>query len=307
MSQVHQLPEDSLIRSAQQEVRAERAKNLEERAVRLKEVAPQKTRRPLDLATEKGSSMWLTSLPLKEMGFSLNKREFRDGLSLRYDWPTADIPSTCLCGEPFTIDHAMICMRGGFVIQRRNELRDLEAELLNMVCKDVATEPLLQDVEGEQLTRGSNKAQDTRLDIHARGFWEPQRSAFFDVRVCHPNAESYRDLEPQQIYLLHENEKKPQYSSRVLDIEHGTFTPLIFTTTGGMGKQLIAIKKGEDYAKTISWIRARISFALLRSALICLRGSRTTVRKSWDFRNTDIEIENTEGAIYWRFFFKGTF
>ena len=83
----------------------------------------------------------------------------------------------------------MICMRGGFVIQRHNELRDLEAELLNMVCKDVATEPVLQDVEGEQLTRRSNKAQDARQDIHARGFWEPQRSASSDARVCHPNAE----------------------------------------------------------------------------------------------------------------------
>lgn len=88
--------------------------------MRLKEVAPQKlTRCALDLAPEKGSSIWLTSLPLKEMGFNLNKREFRDGLSLRYDWPMADIPSTCLCGEPFTIDHAMI--------------RGLEAELMNMV------------------------------------------------------------------------------------------------------------------------------------------------------------------------------
>ena len=69
-----------------------------------------------------------------------------------YDWPIADISSTCPCGEPFTIDHAMICMRGGFVIQRHNKLWDLEAELLNMVCKDVVTEPVLQDVEGEQLT-----------------------------------------------------------------------------------------------------------------------------------------------------------
>ena len=131
---------DSLIRSAQQEVRAERAEILGKRAERLKEVAPQKTRRALDLANEKGSSMWLTSLPLKEMGFNLNKREFRDGLSLRYDRPITDIPSTCLCGELFTID-AMICMRGGFVIPRHNELRDLEAELLSMVCRDVVTEP----------------------------------------------------------------------------------------------------------------------------------------------------------------------
>ena len=71
--QVHQLPEDSLIRSEKQEVRSERAKNLEKRAERLQEVAPQKTRRALDPATGKGSSMWLTSFPLKEMGFNLNK------------------------------------------------------------------------------------------------------------------------------------------------------------------------------------------------------------------------------------------
>ena len=36
-----------------------------------------------------------------------------------------------------------------------------------MVCKDIVTELVLQDVEGEQLARGLNKAQDTRLDIHA--------------------------------------------------------------------------------------------------------------------------------------------
>jgi hypothetical protein len=84
-----------------------------------------------------------------------------------------------------------------------------------MVCNDVETEPVLQDISGEELNKGANMAQDARLDIHARGFWEPQRSAFFDVRVCHPNAESYGDLEPAQIYRMHENEKKRQYANRV--------------------------------------------------------------------------------------------
>ena len=107
--------------------------------MRLKEVTPQKTRHALDLAPDKGLFMWLTSLSLKEMGFNLKKREFRDRLSLHYDWPIAKIPSMCLCGDPFTIDHAMICMRGGFIIKRHNELQDLEPEFLNMVCKDVAT------------------------------------------------------------------------------------------------------------------------------------------------------------------------
>ena len=162
---------------------------------------------------------------------------------------------------------SQICKLGGFITERHNELRDLETEFLSMVCSDVDIESVLQDISGEHLNRGSNKTPDARLDIHARGFWERHRSGFFDVRVCHPNATSYRDLEPQQIYRIHENEKKCLYSRRVLDIKHGAFTPLVFTTTGGMGKeclmyhsrlaQLIAIKKGEQYAKTISWIRTR--------------------------------------------------
>ena len=69
---------------------------------------------------------------------------FLSSLSIIHD----DIPSTCVCGDAFTVDHAMICKRGGFVTQRHNELRDLEAELLNMVCTDVELEPVLQDISG---------------------------------------------------------------------------------------------------------------------------------------------------------------
>ena len=179
MNQSHQLPEDSLVNSLHQATKAEKSKELTDTAEGLKNIAPRKTQRALKLAQEKGSSLWLTVLPLQELGFDLNKREFRDAVKLRYDWPFDDIPSVCVCGETFTVDHAMICKRGGFVIQRHNELRDLEADLLNMVCSDVEVEPVLQDISGEQLNRGSNKAQDARLDIHARGFWGPQSSAFF--------------------------------------------------------------------------------------------------------------------------------
>ena len=115
------------------------------------------------------------------------------------------------------------------------------------------------------------------------------------------------DREIQQIYSIHENDKKRLYSRRVLDIEHGSFTPLVFTTTGGMGKEcqryhcrlaeLIAAKKGEQYAQTISWIRAKTSFALLRSALVCLRRTRVERRAPFDFNNHDIDVAVAEGAI----------
>ena len=211
----------------------------------------------------------------------MNKREFKDAIHLRYNWDLNDIPSVCVCGHVFNIDHAMICKRGGFIIQRHNEVRDLEAEMLNMVCYDVEVEPVLQQISCEQLPRGVNKAPDARLDIHAHGFWDHQSSAFFDVRVCHPNAESYKDLSPEQIYRQHENEKKRSYAKRVMDIEQGTFTPLVFSSTGGMAEEckryhsrlaeLLAIKKGEDYSTTIAWVRTKVSFAILKAALLCLR------------------------------------
>ena len=205
---------------------------------------------------------------------------------MRYDWQISDTPSTSACGNVFYVDHAMVCRRGGFIIQRHNELRDREAEMLKIVCNDVQIEPVLQEINGEVLTPGTNRAADARLNIHARGFWERQCSAFFDVRVCYPNAKSYRGLTTKQIYRQHESEKKRMYASRVLEVEQGSFTPLVFTTTGVMAgeymryhsrlAELLSTKKGEDYSTTMSWIRAKVSFALLRSALLCLRGSRCT-------------------------------
>ena len=71
---------------------------------------------------------------------------------LRYDWPFDDIPSVRAYEENFTVDHAMICKRGGFVIQRHSELRDLEADLFSMVYNDVEVERVLQGISEEQLS-----------------------------------------------------------------------------------------------------------------------------------------------------------
>ena len=301
VGQAHEPPDETEIKSIQRSMRREKDAELRQRQERLKETLPERQQRMMELATEKGSSNWLSVIPLKDQGYDLNKREFRDAIRLRYDWDIPESPSVCVCGSRFTVDHAMVCKRGGFIIQRHNELRDLEAELLDMVCYDVEIEPGLQPVTGEELNRGANQATDARLDVHARGFWERQRSAYFDIRVCHPNAASYLDRTPRQIYKQQEDEKKRKYAVRVMDIEQGTFTPLVFSTTGGMGEEcyrfhsrlaeLLAIKKGETYATTMSWIRARVSFALLRGALVCLRGSRGR-KRIHDIRTIDLELEN---------------
>ena len=85
----------------------------------------------------KGLSNWLTVIPLKELDYNLKKKEFRDAMKVRYDWEIPDTPMICACAVQFSVDHVMVCQRGGFITQRHNELRDLEVEMLGLVCNDV--------------------------------------------------------------------------------------------------------------------------------------------------------------------------
>ena len=82
----------------------------------MKNSLPTKAKRAVELATEKGSSNWLTVIPLKELDYNLNKKEFRDAIKLRYDWEITDTPMLCACRVQFSLDHAMMCQRGGFII-----------------------------------------------------------------------------------------------------------------------------------------------------------------------------------------------
>ena len=226
VAQAHEPADEADVNELRRRMRREKEEVLRRKCDYLKRSLPEKMQRVVELGGEKGSSNWLSVIPLKEISFDLNKREFRDAIRMRYDWPIPDTQSVCVCGVRFTVDHAMICKRGGFIIQRHIELRDLEAELLKMVCYDVEVEPGLQPVTGEELNRGANQSHDARLDVHARGFWERQRSAYFDIRVCHPHEDSYKDLTLKQLYKQQENEKKRKYASRILEVEQGTFTIL---------------------------------------------------------------------------------
>jgi len=53
-----------------------------------------------------------------------------------------------------------------------------------------------------------NLACHARLDSHARGFLERQKSTFFDIRVCHPNADSYKDLRQNKCIAFMKTRKK---------------------------------------------------------------------------------------------------
>ena len=198
----------------------------------------------VELAKEKGSSSWLSVLPLEEHGFYLHKGEFRDALCLRYGWKLGSTPQSCSCGAQFSVDHAMICHMGGFPTICHNEIRDITASLLTEFCHNVATEPPLQPLSGETLVACSANTNDgARLDIRARGFWNASQDAFFDVRVFCPNSSSNRSTMTSSAYRKHEQAKKREYGQRVREIEHGVFTPLVLSSTGGMGREATTFYK----------------------------------------------------------------
>ena len=68
----------------------------------------------------------------------------------------------------------------------------------------------------------------------------------------------------------------------MIKIEKATFTPLVFTTSGGMGPEcdrlnkrlaeLFSLKTGEKYCHVVRHMRTRLRFALLRSGLAAVRG-----------------------------------
>ena len=246
------------------------------------------SQRTLQLASEKGASSWLTCRPLRQFGFSLPKGTFRDALCLRYGWTPPRLPSSCVCGKLFDSTHALSSPTGGYPAIRHNAIRDLTASLLQEVATDVSVEPPLQPLSGERLhLRSAIREDDARLDVGASGVWGSRfERTFYDIRVFNPHVRSNRSSSSSlaSVYTKHEQEKRRSYEERVREVEHGTFLPLVFSTTGGCGKaastffkrlgHMLADKRKEPFSTTMAWLRTLISFALVRSCGMSLRGHR---------------------------------
>ena len=183
-------------------------------------------------------------------------------------------------------------------------MRDFEAQLLKSICNDVETEPKLQPVNNRtNFSASANISAEARLDVRARGFWRPGQNAFFDVRITNETCDSQFTSTVKSILRKHENEKKREYNQRVIEIEHGTFTPLVYTTSGAMSHECskfhkalaekISQKKDEQYNEVIRYMRLNISFLVLKATLLCIRGSRKVKKNNLmgdDYSQTLIDL-----------------
>ncbi len=122
------------------------------------------------------------------------------------------------------------------------------------------------------------------MDHVPNGVWGgTYERTYFDIRVFNPLAPSNNTSTMTSTYRQQENVKKRHYAQRIREIEHSSFTPLVFSTTGGMAPaactlykrlaSILAVKWKQPYSSTIGWLRCRLSFSLLRSSI---RGARSS-------------------------------
>ena len=124
------------------------------------------------------------------------------------------------------------------------------------------------------------------------------RMHFMMSGFFYPNASSNCSSTTTAAYRKHETSKKREHTQHVRDVEHGVFTPLVFSATGGMGREAatfykrladgISRKEQKQYSVVMGWIRCRLSFAILRSAILCIRGSRSSRHRPINELNINI-------------------
>ena len=245
-------------------------------------------KRILFYASEKGATNFWTNKPLEKFGLAMKCREdFQDSVHMRYHLHIKNLPQTCACGDPFSLDHSQTCKLGGFVNMKHNEVRNMFAGQARRVFLDVECEPkLLPLLPGEELRlKSANRSDDARSDVRVRGFWRNRRNAFFDVMVFYPFAKSHVSVDPAALYKRCAATKKRNYEQRIHEVEDADFTPLIMSSSGGMGVEMqmalkhlcskIAEKTKQPYSKVIGVMRCKLAFQLMCSALVCLRGTRS--------------------------------
>ena len=257
-----------------------------DRLEEIKKEAPPALIKAVEAASDKGASSWVTAVPSYDHGTVLHKGDFVDALYIRYGWNILNLASHCGCGEAFSLEHALSCCLGGFRLIQHNEARDLIAKCMREAgFSAVETEPQLQDLTGETFFfKSAVKENEARSDIKCYGFWKYMRQAYFDIKVVSPFARSNEFKTPAALFRSNELMKIRHYKERINGVEQADFTPLVFTCAGGIAPQSLAVLKrlteriserqNIHYSVVSGWLRTRLSFSLLRSTLLCVRGTR---------------------------------
>ena len=101
--------------------------------------------------------------------------------------------------------------------------------------------------------------------------------------------------------------RKRVYEQRIRDIEHGSFAPLVMSVTGGTGRiattvykrlaSMLSCKWDQPYSITMGWPRCRLSFALLRSSILAIRGVRSSAGRFVKSSSNPVDLVTAESQV----------
>ena len=125
----------------------------------------------------------------------------------------------------------------------------------------------------------------------------------FDPNACR----RYLNKSLQHCHVVIETEKKMADNERVLQTDHGTFMPSVFSIYRSMGRKchefycrlsdLLLEKLNLPKSVVANWVGSKVCFALLKSSFLCLCGSRTVCKKI-PYLECDADISHDLAKIY---------
>ena len=241
--------------------------------------------RATNLARERGSSSWLTSLPSRNMASAF----IRVLLLMPLPWK-----------------------KGGLPLEPPRHVRVGPASVLNMCYLTQREVSRLSAIMSSGGVRVEHYVKDRLYVPPQKPFTAISRRAQSVVFVvclvitsvigCNVGStqtslqtsvsrDAVRSLQQEHInwkcFKKHEQEKKRAYEQRILDVEHASFTPLVFSASGGLGKEattfykrlasLLAYQWDQPYSTTMNWLICTLSFCLLWSSIQCMCGAHSSI------------------------------
>ena len=98
-----------------------------------------------------------------------------------------------------------------------------------------------------------------------------------------------------------------KYAARITQVRHGSFNPFVFSSFGGMSRaysffykklaEKLAEKRNLSSSETMCFVRTKINFSLIKSLVLCVRGSRSVHNDAVTVADTDIELVNEISGV----------
>uniref|UniRef100_A0A0G4I5Z4 Uncharacterized protein n=1 Tax=Chromera velia CCMP2878 TaxID=1169474 RepID=A0A0G4I5Z4_9ALVE len=231
----------------------------------------------------KRHSGWLSVVPREADDMLLSLEEFRDALTLRYQFKAqGDKRNYEGCGGSWGLQHALNCKRGGHVGRRHNEVNQAWCDLAELAfASAVGKRELVVRAEGEVPGLPAFYG-----DFSVRGLWVRQRQTILDIRMINTQAASYAQGDWLKVLTRLAMGKKEQYAKLCRDKGYD-FTPLVSSVDGALEKDaemflkkvahLMSLKWDRTYGQVCAYMKAKLQVAHHRAASGCLWGTRGEV------------------------------